>query len=47
MGNFIKALYEALGKTYGYLSPDLWAEQPLGAAPFQEHTDFLAKKKVY
>mmetsp|Transcript_22011 Transcript_22011/g.33610 ORF Transcript_22011/g.33610 Transcript_22011/m.33610 type:complete len:174 (+) Transcript_22011:477-998(+) len=47
MGNFIKALYEALGKTYGYLTPDLWAEQPLGASPFQEHTDFLAKKKVY
>merc|ERR1712232_1517880 len=47
MGNFIKALYQALSKTYGYLSPDLWAEQPLGASPFQEHTDFLAKKKVY
>lgn len=47
MGNFIKALYQALGKTYGYLTPDLWAERALGSSPFQEHTDFLAKKKVY
>jgi small subunit ribosomal protein S2e len=43
MGNFIKAMYNALKATYGYLSPDLWKEQALTAAPYQEHTDFLAK----
>ena len=43
MGNFIKAMFEALKNTYGYLSPELWTEDVLGASPFQEHTDFLAK----
>ena len=47
MGNYIKALYFALGKTYGYLSPELWKEQALLATPYQEHTDFLSKKSVY
>jgi len=46
MGNFIKAIYYALRSTYGYLSPDLWAENMLKDSPFQEHTDFLAKKQV-
>jgi len=23
-GNFLKATYDALSKTYGYLTPDLW-----------------------
>jgi len=43
MGNFIKAMFAALKNTYGYLSPDLWAEDVLTASPYQEHTDFLAK----
>lgn len=43
MGNFIKAMYNALKATYGYLSPELWKEQTLLPAPYQEHTDFLAK----
>lgn len=46
MGNFIKAIYYALRSTYGYLSPDLWTENMLKDSPFQEHTDFLAKKQV-
>ena len=41
MGNFIKATYYALRHTYGYLSPDLWADMPLNDSPFQEHTEFL------
>jgi small subunit ribosomal protein S2e len=46
MGNFIKALFYALRSTYGYLSPELWADMPLLATPYQEHTDFLAKKQI-
>mmetsp|Transcript_55850 Transcript_55850/g.135296 ORF Transcript_55850/g.135296 Transcript_55850/m.135296 type:complete len:275 (-) Transcript_55850:475-1299(-) len=46
MGNFIKAIFYALKNTYGFLSPELWSHNDLLAAPFQEHTDFLAKKQV-
>merc|ERR1712238_644707 len=46
MGNFIKAMFYALRNTYGYLSPELWKDNPLLALPFQEHTDFLSKKMV-
>mmetsp|Transcript_24418 Transcript_24418/g.45869 ORF Transcript_24418/g.45869 Transcript_24418/m.45869 type:complete len:269 (-) Transcript_24418:137-943(-) len=45
-GNFIKAMFFALRKTYSYLTPDLWKDTPLLAAPYQEHTDFLAKTAV-
>lgn len=41
MGNFIKATFFALTKTYSYLSPDLWAETHFFKAPFQEFSDFL------
>lgn len=43
MGNFIKATFFALRKTYSYLSPDLWKETVFSASPYQEHADFLAK----
>ena len=46
MGNFIKAIFYALRATYGYLSPELWPENPILDHPFQEHTDFLSKKKI-
>jgi len=46
LGNFVKAVYYALGKTYGYLTPDLWAPTEFESTPFQEHTDFLAKTAV-
>jgi small subunit ribosomal protein S2e len=46
LGNFVKAVFAALGKTYGYLSPDLWPEEALKNTPYQEHTDFLAKSHV-
>lgn len=45
MGNFVKAVFAALGNTYGYLSPDLWATTDPGKAPYQEFTDFLEKSK--
>jgi small subunit ribosomal protein S2e len=43
MGNFVKAVFFALGKTYGYLSPELWSETVFKSTPYQEHTDYLAK----
>jgi small subunit ribosomal protein S2e len=41
LGNFVKATFDALAKTYGYLTPDLWRETRLQKGPFQEFTDFL------
>ena len=46
MGNYIMAIFFALRATYGYLSPELWPETPTIPSPYQEHTDFLAKKQV-
>ncbi len=43
MGNFIKAVYFALAKSYGYLSPDLWKETHFLQSPYQAHSDLLAK----
>ena len=43
IGNFIKAAYFALRKSYGYLSPDLWKETQFLRSPYQEHTDYLMK----
>ncbi len=41
MGNFVKAVFFALGKTYGFLSPDLWETTVFTKNPYQEHCDFL------
>eukprot|EP01004_Peranema_trichophorum_P007217 NODE_6002_length_939_cov_235.626225_g5414_i0.p1 GENE.NODE_6002_length_939_cov_235.626225_g5414_i0~~NODE_6002_length_939_cov_235.626225_g5414_i0.p1 ORF type:complete len:262 (+),score=56.09 NODE_6002_length_939_cov_235.626225_g5414_i0:58-843(+) len=41
LGNFVKATFEALGKTYGFLTPDLWEPTHFVKDPYQEHTDFL------
>jgi len=43
LGNFAKATYSAIGKTYGYLTPDLWKDTTLTKSPIQEYTDYLAK----
>jgi small subunit ribosomal protein S2e len=43
MGNFIKACFIALSKSYSLLTPDLWAPTAVVKSPFQEHTDFLAQ----
>lgn len=42
MGNFIKAAFFALRATYGYLSPDLWAETRFMEVPYEEHSRFLS-----
>jgi small subunit ribosomal protein S2e len=41
VGNFARAAYEALSKTYAYLSPDFWPETQFKKTPFQEFTDYL------
>ncbi|KAK7841407.1 small ribosomal subunit protein uS5x [Quercus suber] len=43
LGNFVKATFECLLKTYGFLTPDFWRETRFTKSPFQEHTDLLAK----
>ena len=42
-GNFLKATFQAIGNTYGFLSPDLWPETALLKSPYQEYSDFLSK----
>ena len=43
LGNFAKATFAAIARTYTYLTPDLWPETKLGKSPFQEFTDYLSK----
>jgi len=43
LGNFAKAAYVAIARTYAYLTPDLWPDMELKKPPYQEHTDYLAK----
>jgi len=47
MGNFIKATYDALTKTYQYLTPDLWTPTEFSMAPYQAFTDVLSKGKTF
>lgn len=35
LGNFVKATFNALAKTYGFLTPDLWRETKYTKAPLQ------------
>ncbi|KAJ6424789.1 hypothetical protein OIU84_025542 [Salix udensis] len=43
LGNFVKATFDCLLKTYGFLTPDFWTETRFIKSPFQEFTDLLAK----
>jgi small subunit ribosomal protein S2e len=45
-GNFAWATFNAIAKSYGYLTPDLWAPTTFTAAPFQQHTDHLMNYKT-
>ncbi|KAI8588819.1 40S ribosomal protein S2 [Geranomyces variabilis] len=36
LGNFVKATFMAIGNTYGFLTPDLWAETKFSASPYQQ-----------
>jgi len=43
LGNFVKATFDAISRSYGYLTPDLWKETRLMKIPFHEHSQFLAQ----
>ncbi|KAJ0973604.1 hypothetical protein J5N97_015569 [Dioscorea zingiberensis] len=43
LGNFVKATFDCLMKTYGFLTPDFWTETRFSRSPFQEFTDLLAR----
>ncbi|OWM67237.1 40S ribosomal protein S2-4 [Punica granatum] len=43
LGNFVKATFDCLLKTYGFLTPDFWRETRFSKSPYQEYTDILAK----
>uniref|UniRef100_A0A0A9EZK2 Pco131882 n=1 Tax=Arundo donax TaxID=35708 RepID=A0A0A9EZK2_ARUDO len=43
LGNFVKATFDCLMKTYGFLTPEFWTETRFVKTPFQEYTDLLAK----
>ncbi|XP_020257228.1 40S ribosomal protein S2-2-like [Asparagus officinalis] len=43
LGNFVKATFDCLMKTYGFLTPDLWNETRFRKSPYQEFTDLLTK----
>jgi len=45
-GNFAMATFEALTKTYGFLTPDLWPKTMNQKDPYQEYTDFLASRSL-
>lgn len=36
LGNFVKACFDALSKSYGFLTPELWRETKYSKTPFQE-----------
>uniref|UniRef100_A0A8C5XMW7 Small ribosomal subunit protein uS5 n=1 Tax=Microcebus murinus TaxID=30608 RepID=A0A8C5XMW7_MICMU len=43
LDNFPKATFDAISKTYSYLTPDLWKETVFTKSPYQEFTDHLVK----
>ncbi|VDM41604.1 unnamed protein product, partial [Toxocara canis] len=44
LGNFAKATYAAIRRTYSYLTPDLWKDNELEKTPYQLYLEFLAQK---
>ncbi|SAM81777.1 probable 40S ribosomal protein S2 [Ustilago bromivora] len=50
MGNFLKATFEAVSKTYAFLTPNLWPDIAPPATPYVEFASHLArtqKKSLY
>lgn len=43
LGNFAKATFAAISRTFTYLTPDFWPNSKMGKPPFQEFTDYLSK----
>jgi small subunit ribosomal protein S2e len=47
MGNFLKATFAAITRTYSFITPDLWREIPISKTPYDEfsgHLQLVAKK---
>ncbi|KAI8909052.1 S2 ribosomal protein [Gorgonomyces haynaldii] len=42
-GNFLKATFQAIANTYGFLTPDLWEEGSLTKGPYERFSHILAK----
>jgi small subunit ribosomal protein S2e len=47
LGNFAKATFAALARTYSYLTPDLWPAYEFTKSPYQDYTDFLEKTDTF
>jgi len=45
LGNFAKATYAALKRTYTFLTPDMWEAGIYKQNPYAAYSDFLAKKQ--
>uniref|UniRef100_A0A2I3RHQ8 Small ribosomal subunit protein uS5 n=1 Tax=Pan troglodytes TaxID=9598 RepID=A0A2I3RHQ8_PANTR len=43
LGDFAKVTFDAISKTYSYLTPDLWKETVFTKSPYQEFIDHLVK----
>jgi small subunit ribosomal protein S2e len=46
LGNFVKATFLALSKSFAFLSPDLWPETLVEKDPYQEFSEFLQTEKL-
>ena len=44
LGNFVKATFYAVRKSYGFLTPDLWKPTTFSRSPIQEYSDLLQSK---
>ena len=44
-GNFVRATYDALARSYHYLTPDLWKTTTLPKTLYQEWSDLLTQTK--
>jgi len=45
--NTLKATFQAVSNTYGFLTPNLWAETKLVRSPLEEYSDVLREGKRY
>jgi len=45
LGNFAFATFQAISRTFTYLTPDMWRDHKFTKSPYQVNADFLAKTK--
>lgn len=43
LGNFARAVFAAIAHTYAYMTPDMWAESPLTASPYERFSEHLSR----